>query len=150
MELPVRTPIKTTMEIYFLSRSKVIVMITGPGIVTGSLFRKFYLANVRCVFLCYYWFHHTLKATVRIYYVSYHTQSTLSLLSLFVCFCALFVLPPFHFISSFLPYTLPQLTYPHFPRTVTSYLNFVVPFWQHLNFSLLFTVYLHYSILWEM
>ena len=67
MELPVRAPIKTTMETYLLSRSKVIVTITGPGIVTGSLFLKFYLANVRCVFLCYYWLHHTLKATVCIY-----------------------------------------------------------------------------------
>jgi hypothetical protein len=149
MELPVRAPIKTTMEIYLLSRSKIIVMITRPGIVTGSLFRKFYLANMTRVFLCYYWFHHTLKANVRIYCsILSHAEHTL-----FVVFICLFLctihpsslsfhikFPPLHItiahISTLSPYS-------HF------LLSFCCPILTALKFLVLFTVYLHFSIIWE-
>ena len=50
MAVEMRAPIKTNMEIYLLSHSKVIFMITGPNTVTSSFFRKFYPANVRSVF----------------------------------------------------------------------------------------------------
>lgn len=118
MELPVRAPIKTTMEIYLYSRSKVIVMITEPGTVTGSLFRKFYLANVRCIFLRYYWFHHTLKANVCIYCpILLHSEHTHFVVFICLFLCTIhpsslsfrIMFPPLHItiahISTLSPYS---------------------------------------------
>ena len=139
MALPVRAPITTTVEIYLQSRSNVTFMIAGSGIVTSSLFRKFYLANVRCVFLCYYWFHYSLKPTVCIYCpILSHAEH-----SLFVVFIRLFLctIPPSS-LSLHIKFPSLHITVAHI-STLSPYSHFLLTFCCPILTALKFLSFVH-------